>query len=196
MKKDRLFLFFIAAIFLSPVVVSWWVLNHTDIVSEGVKSNHGDLIIPPKQIGNLNLFDPIADRSYALYGKWSLLYITDNCDQHCLENLYRMRQIHIAMDKHSLRVQRILFLSNHDQPIDHKILFADYTGLRLIDENAETLKQLLPLFQLNKGENPTRMNRLYIIDPLGGLMMSYAPDANPRGIMKDLRKLLKASKTG
>jgi hypothetical protein len=38
--------------------------------------------------------------------------------------------------------------------------------------------------------------RVYIIDPLGNLMMFYPPEADPSGMLKDLRKLLKYSKIG
>jgi hypothetical protein len=38
--------------------------------------------------------------------------------------------------------------------------------------------------------------RVYFIDPLGNLMMYYRPDADPGGMLKDLRKLLKYSKIG
>jgi hypothetical protein len=38
--------------------------------------------------------------------------------------------------------------------------------------------------------------RVYIVDPLGNLMMYYQPDADARGMLKDLQKLLKFSKIG
>jgi hypothetical protein len=38
--------------------------------------------------------------------------------------------------------------------------------------------------------------RVYLVDPLGNLMMYYLPDANPRGMIKDLHRLLKYSRIG
>ena len=38
--------------------------------------------------------------------------------------------------------------------------------------------------------------RIYIVDPLGNLMMYYPPGADPGGMHKDLKKLLKYSKIG
>ena len=49
---------------------------------------------------------------------------------------------------------------------------------------------------LNDSDNPLNAHRLYIIDPLGNLMMSYEPDVNPRDIYKDLKKLLRGSRIG
>jgi len=38
--------------------------------------------------------------------------------------------------------------------------------------------------------------RVYLVDPLGNLMMSYPADMNPKGMQTDLKKLLKNSWAG
>ena len=194
-KKNALIFTIITLAFLSPIIISWWVLNYTSVVSDGSKSNYGDLIEPPRQIDNLPLFEPVASKDYELYGKWSMVYLTEDCDQTCIDNLYRMRQIHIAMDKHSLRVQRVLLLLNQDQG-NLKTLFVDYAGQRVINADASVLQELLQTFRLAEADRPLSDHRIYIVDPLGNLMMSYPPDINPRSIMKDLKKLLKTSRIG
>ena len=55
---------------------------------------------------------------------------------------------------------------------------------------------LLDKFRLKNDSNPLKAERIYISDPLGNLMMSYPPDINPKGILKDLKKLLRASRIG
>ena len=55
---------------------------------------------------------------------------------------------------------------------------------------------LRSLFALSAGDRPFAGERLYLIDPLGNLMMSYARTADPKGIIKDLSRLLKYSRTG
>jgi hypothetical protein len=37
---------------------------------------------------------------------------------------------------------------------------------------------------------------VYLVDPLGNLMMSYALDARPKGMLEDLKKLLRLSHVG
>ena len=194
-QRNKLTIIIITMAFLSPLVLSWWYLNYTNIVSEGKKSNHGDLISPPHTIDNLQLHDPVADKDYQLYGKWNLVYIARSCDGKCVDNLYRMRQLHIAMDKYSLRVQRVLLLTDSVEQ-DLKTLFTEYAGQRIVSVDDINVENLVNQFQLNKTDDPLSANRLYIIDPLGNLMMSYSPDVNPRGIMDDLKKLLKASRIG
>jgi cytochrome oxidase Cu insertion factor (SCO1/SenC/PrrC family) len=39
-------------------------------------------------------------------------------------------------------------------------------------------------------------DRVYLVDPLGNLMMYYRPGADPRDIVQDLEKLLKYSHVG
>ena len=192
-KKNKLTIIIVTIAFLSPLILSWWYLNYTNVVSEGGKSNHGELIVPPRPIENFILNDPIADKEYELHGKWSMIYVAAECKEECVNNLYRMRQIHISMDKHSLRVQRVLFFT--DATVSNlKELFADYAGQRVL--KTEDIDNLLDKFRLSETDDPLKENRIYIIDPLGNLMMSYEPDVNPRGIMKDLKKLLKASRIG
>ena len=39
-------------------------------------------------------------------------------------------------------------------------------------------------------------HRLYLIDPLGNLMMFYAADAKPKGMLEDMKRLLRLSSIG
>ena len=43
---------------------------------------------------------------------------------------------------------------------------------------------------------PLPAHRIYIVDPRGFLMMSYTPDTDPAGIIKDLKRLLRYSSIG
>jgi hypothetical protein len=39
-------------------------------------------------------------------------------------------------------------------------------------------------------------DRIYLIDPLGNLVLRYAPGADPSGIRRDLARLLRLSQIG
>lgn len=195
-RKNSLIIGVITLAFLSPLLAAWWALNFTDVIAAGDKSNHGDLITPPRPLADMPLHDPVAARDYQLHGKWNLLYLGHQClTETCLDNLYRMRQIHAAMDKHSLRVQRVLLLLEQDAAALRPLL-TQYAGQRIIQADAAARARLIPVFKLAAEDNPLLANRLYIIDPRGNLIMSYRPEADPRGIIKDLKKLLKASRIG
>jgi hypothetical protein len=38
--------------------------------------------------------------------------------------------------------------------------------------------------------------RIYVIDPLGNLMMFYAADTKPKGMLEDMKRLLRLSSIG
>ena len=55
---------------------------------------------------------------------------------------------------------------------------------------------LLALLLAPDGVSPVAAARVYLVDPLGNLMLSYAPDANPKGMLDDLKRLLRLSHVG
>jgi cytochrome oxidase Cu insertion factor (SCO1/SenC/PrrC family) len=195
-NNNKLTIILVVLVFVIPLPLSWYVFNYTDFLEVRGMSNKGELIDPPRAIANLALVDPLNnERQDSLHGKWSLAYVADVCDKACMDNVYRMRQIHMSMDKHSLRVQKVLFLTEQSAS-DIKEMLIDFRGQQIIDTGMIDINELLKKFQLNESFNTLDAHRLYIIDPLGNLMMSYKPDANPRDIYKDLKKLLRGSRIG
>ena len=57
-------------------------------------------------------------------------------------------------------------------------------------------QRLLSLFPATGSVPAATSDRIYLIDPLGNLMMSYAPDSNPKGMLQDLKRLLGLSQVG
>jgi len=195
-KKNKITLVLVVVAFLSPVVLSWVVFNYTDIGEGRGTSNKGDLITPVRPIDNLAMIDPMnADRKETLHGKWSMVFVTDTCADVCMDNVYRMRQIHMMMDKHSLRVQKVLLLTaqSPDELTSH---FTDFAGQQVVNPDLVDVEILLDKFRLEASDSPLTNSRIYIVDPLGNLMMKFESDANPRDIMTDLKKLLRASRIG
>ena len=124
-----------------------------------------------------------------------MIYVAELCDDICMQNVYRMRQIHMGMGKHSLRVQKVLFLI--DQDLDElSSLLANYKGQQVINTNSVDTDILLEKFRIEGVKDLPRFQRIYISDPLGNLMISYPPNINPKGILKDLKKLLRTSRIG
>ena len=75
------------------------------------------------------------------------------------------------------------------------MLARDYKDTAVTLLAAEQVEQIAPYFLID-GVAMEAAERVYIIDPLGNLMMYYPPVADPSGMLKDLRKLLKYSKIG
>ena len=195
-KKNKIIIAAIIIVFTGPLILSWFIFNHTDFLEARGTSNYGQIIKPPVLLEDFSLVDPTnLERKNTLYGKWSMIFVAESCDEICMENVYRMRQIHMGIGKHSLRVQKVLFLTNQ-HPSELSKLFINYAGQQVINTDSVDLDTLLDKFRSEKVINPTKAGHIYISDPLGNLMMSYPSDINPKGILKDLKKLLRASRIG
>ncbi len=196
-RKSRRTLIYLALFFSAPFLLSWYLFNFTNVLHDGGSASHGDLIIPPRPLPNIGLRDPANVITNAeLYGKWTLLFITSNdCDAGCEENLYRMRQIRLAMGKKRSRVQRAMMIGNSILSEQIVLKLREYPG-QLLHLNVESTDGFINNFKFSGSDDPFSTRRLYLIDPLGNLMMSYPPDADPIGIIKDIKRMLRISRIG
>ncbi len=131
-----------------------------------------------------------ANRAPLLDGRWLLLFHgTGVCDLHCQANLFKMRQARLVLGRDAARVRTVYLLADAQQP-DPELnqLLRQYPALSLYRiEDTIGVSAQAPEF---------RQNQVYIADPFGNLVMFYLPDAYSRDIIKDFKRLLKASKIG
>lgn len=194
-KKPLWTLGVILSIFAIPLVLAGWGSKHHDNFGYG-STNHGQLISPPLDLVQLNLKTPKAQwvEPTAWRGRWLLLYVNSGvCDRSCGQQLYYLRQIRIATGKESDRVSRAI-LTFSDQPSNDQlelILTKNFSGtLHFITSTAE-FKHFLhnePMAIHERG--------IYLVDPLGNVLMYYPNKTEPMGIYKDLMRLLKLSHIG
>jgi len=100
------------------------------------------------------------------------------------------------MGRDSERLQRVLMLVDAADEAAVQRRLQQYPGQLLALINPEASDALAGIFTLANGDLPLDAGRLYLIDPRGNLMMSYPPDTDPMGIIKDLNRLLKYSGIG
>jgi hypothetical protein len=103
-----------------------------------------------------------------------------------------MRQTRLALNDDMTRVQRFLLVTGNC--CDQTYLDAEHPGLTvaLIDDAAG--KALLAIFP--DGQSAMRQGAIFIVDPLGNLMMSYGAGIPQKGLLEDLKQLLKLSHIG
>ena len=111
------------------------------------------------------------------------------CELACKTNLYNARQLRLAQGKDMDRIERVWLIPDQ-QPLETRLL-REYDGVHFLRADVKKLAAWLPVEPGGSMED-----RLYLIDPLGNLMMRYPVDADPNKIKKDLIKLLKASAIG
>jgi hypothetical protein len=174
--RARLKLALLALFFAAPLVLAW-LAYHLDW-APGTRSNYGELITPPRPLAEA----PLA----ALRGKWVLIsFDAAACDAYCQKKLYYMRQLRRAQGKDQERVERLWLLTDAGRPPPG--LLAAFEGTRV--EPAGALAARFPV-------SGALTDHLYIVDPLGNLMMRYPRDPDPSRMLKDLQRLLKVSGIG
>lgn len=157
-------------------------------------SNNGDFIVPVIDIETLGLSteDGTIMNRDELTHKWYMLYIAGkDCDPSCNQRLYHMRQINIALGKNADRFQRLI--------IHRDIMSPEFKGL-ITSEYPDALHAYAPGSTLanafSLSENNLITENIYIMDPIGNIMMRFSPEISPKLILKDLNKLLKVSQIG
>lgn len=187
--KSRTVPIVIFLLFFLPILVAWYLVFFTDYMQGRAGVQHGILIDPPRLLTDAGLIDPVSGNKGKLHGKWTfLIIVTGACDQACLNNLYRARQLHLAMGKDMYRLQRAAWFMDKTVQAEAGRLFAEYAGQSYLPGGDNGF---LPLFEIN-GKMDDGV--IYLIDPAGYLMMFYPADTNPSGIIKDLKRLLRISK--
>lgn len=181
-QRGRWKLYLVLAICASPLIFSY--LTYYVIQPEG-RTNYGTLLEP-------RLYPiPKSEEKLTEYkGKWIMLQVSSSdCQAACQNTLLNMRQLRLMQGREMDRIERVVLIT--DQKPMETILLREYDGTHFLRTDAKALEAWLPT---EEGGNV--QDRLYLIDPLGNLMMRYPVDADPGKIKKDISKLLKASSIG
>lgn len=183
---NRLKLLGIAAIAVAPVVGSYllywfWAPDRF--------TNYGTLIeARPVPKADLVAMGGEAFAFEQLKGRW--VFVTADsgaCDEACEHKLWKMRQVRQAQGKELGRIERVFLLEDGLSPGDH--IRDEYRGTWFVRAKDGPLPQLLPAPQ-------SARKHIYLIDPLGNLMLRFPEDADPKLMIKDVTRLLKYSGVG
>ena len=195
-SKNRKVLMLVAAIFVLPVVASMTLyMTKWRPASTG---NHGELIQPVRPIGDkaLRSLDGKPVNIRELHGKWTMVHFgASTCSDDCIKNLYYMRQVQAAQGKEADRMQRVFIVTDTKAAVALKVKLADYPDMYVWTGGEKELTALAQSFGA-PDEKLAENQGIYLIDPLGNLMMRYAPGTDPAGMRKDIVRLLKYSWVG
>lgn len=193
-RRQRQVLIGLALLFFAPVGLSFYLYYGHSALQPGRRVNVGDLVQPPRPMpaAALTRVDGGSAGAGLLLHKWTLLYVDDGaCAARCREALYDTRQVRLSLDRDMDRVQRLFIAAGACCESDLLSAHPDLIVVRQ-DAAAAPLVALLPA----DGGPAEASRRVYLVDPLGNLMMFYAPDAKPKGMLEDLKRLLRLSHIG
>ena len=185
-------LILIALICVLPIALAW-MLKENPRWLQG-RMNYGRLIEPAKPLDRQRFFRGADNASAAMReisGRWVLLQITRGCGPACETALYKTKQIRLMLDKDLLRVRRLLVFSA-GAPGKRAAALRGRDPHLLLGRCDEAL---LDEFSVATGEL-LREGTVWLLDPLGNLMMWYPPGFDPYGVKADLKRLLQVSQIG
>jgi hypothetical protein len=189
----RIKLVLLFLLFAAPFIVAWIVFHFWTPSSF---ANKGALVSPVIQLADAPVRIEGADgrpgkwsAQSRLNGKWVLLRVGDlPCDQACEARLVELRQVHAALGKHQPRVQRAFMVQRGTVDPAFAARVPDLLWISGA-ELSQALNKALPAGAIAS-------EFLLIVDPLGNLMMRHGPGADLKGVVKDMERLLKASRIG
>lgn len=194
--KNRKQFYIVLGLFVAPLLLAFAVYYGSSWRPTNT-TNKGDLVTPaiPLPTVTLNQADGKQTDAKFLRDTWSLVYIgKGECDAVCRTALKSTRDARLLLGKDITRVDRAFLYTG--ACCDVSYFGSEQVGLTTASVDSDAGQALLKLIPETKGVTAAEGQHIYIVDPLGNLMMSYAADVDPRWIYQDLKKLLKLSHIG
>lgn len=189
-RRGRIRLLLVFIVFAAPVVLSTLLYYTRPSAEPEETTNYGELIRPaqPSDAIRLQTADGTADDS-VLRGIWSLVLLdTGDCAALCEERLLMSRQLRISLNDRRDRLQRVLVVPDAEA--------AERLEARLRQAHPDLLIRIDAEGSARTFFGQPAPGLLQLTDPLGNWLMRYAADAEPKGIRKDVVRLLRVSQIG
>ena len=153
--------------YANPNYFSESTVNYGELVRPVIATDEGDIEI---------------DGASSLQGIWTMMYVSSRCDDACEKAVADMKTIRTLMNADMRRIQRMIIIENNSTPTvnDEALIKASITSEKL----TQSLKKYTE-------------NAIYLIDPIGNIMLYYEPqNIDIRLVIKDLKRLFKYSRIG
>lgn len=198
--RGRWKLLAVLAVCAAPLIFSYLTYY---VIKPAGRTNYGALIDPrehPMPLLQASSLDGKPTELSAYQGKWLMLKAgPSSCPKSCMDQLFAMRQVRAMQGKDMERIERVWLIL--DPAALDTMLIRELDGMRMLRAPAAAVTAWLP-----PAADAPLASSIYLVDPLGNLMMRFPPP--PAGateaqtvehyakIKKDIAKLLKASAIG
>lgn len=192
-RKTRLTLLAIIAVFALPMIAAYLYRP------SGEAGNYGTLVEPPRALQEFRMTDLEGNAAGldTLEDKWTLMYVGGaECGETCRSNLYNIERVRLTQGKNVSRVQSLYLAPESMAAREVADTLVEYEGVRGYRISGAELRSMAPDFDWEGAAAAAGSDRVYVIDPLGNLMMYYPGGADPSGMKDDLSRLLKVSQIG
>jgi len=179
--KGRRTLLLLAAVAIAPVVASYSAYY---FFPREQRTNYGQLLATPAPPLPGARADGQPFALAQLHGKWVLVVSAPGtCDALCAQALHATRQARTIQGREMERVLRVWLVTDDVAP--DPALLAQHPDLLVARVSREALAGL-----------PGGVDRIYLVDPLGNLVLAFPADPDIKKVAKDLERVLRASRIG
>ena len=173
--NPRVKLSLILALFAAPIAASVIVYRFFPPQST---ANYGELLLPPAPVP--------AQLAGFPRGRWAVIVAdSGECPAACAAKLATIRQLRLAMGREAERVDRVFVVDDGRAPDPHAM--EPFTGTVVVMAPRGTPAS--PALSNDRAH-------IYLADPHGNVMMRWPAQPDPRRMIRDLERLLKASQIG
>jgi hypothetical protein len=182
-KANRRKFLLLLALMCAPVIISY-ALYFLEYRPES--KHYGDLIPIVKVTGNgTNQADNTILRMKDLHGKWVLVTVDSGlCDEACHAKLYFMRQVRLVQGKEKHRIERLWLIN--DDVVPNAELVKEFEGTLVVNSKDSEILNFIETAEL-------QTKHIYLIDPIGNLMMRFPENVDGTKMGHDIKRLLHVS---
>ena len=179
-RRGRRTLLLIALVAIAPIVASYaayyWFPRDKQV-------NYGELLVTDApELTGVTRGAPF--RLSDLKGKWvELVAASGACDAACAGALYATRQARAIQGREMDRVVRVWLITDDAEP--RADFLAQHPDLTVVRGSAASIAKW-----------PAGADRIYLVDPLGNLVLAWPRDPDIKAQAKDITRLLRASRIG
>lgn len=173
----------------APVVASYFTYY---VVRPEGRRNFGTLIEPQRPLPDVvgTALDAKSVNLRDLKGQWLFISVAGAaCDDACAQRLYLQRQLRETLGKEKDRVDWVWLINDTAQVPE--ALRPALQGATVVRLPADALAQWLP-----PQDGAQLQEHLYLVDPIGNLMMRFPPNLTPETApqaKRDMDRLLRAA---
>lgn len=179
-RRNRWVLLGIAGVAVVPLVAAYWLYHASRAEGPWSTTNRGALVEPHLALDDLDLTSADDQASPESGRLWQLLAVSEgDCAGACASALHQLKQLHVLLNKDASRVRRVLAFAGPAPEGRIAELKQRYPELHYA---------LLPTGRVEDG--------VFIVDPLGNLVLYYRFDQAGRPMLDDLKRLLRISQIG
>ena len=183
-RRGRLQLILLALVFFGPLAVAI-AMYFTGGTGDGEGVNYGSFLEPPISV------EPKLHFDSGLRERWALIVKpSGNCDEACERALIDVRQVRLATGREIDRIERALLLTA-DATLAEDTVVA-HPGLVVLRPGADAPTATA----ITAALAALPVGQIYIMDPIGNVILSYPMAPERKRLLGDLKKLLKLSRIG